>query len=134
MIVRIAVGCLMLLAVCGCDPVRQTDYSELGLVKVSGRVTLNGKPLPQANVLFESEDTTFSYGRTDEAGRYELLFNSEQTGCLPGEKIVRITLGPLGDDGDPDAAPSAGLPAKYNSKSILRATVSEHRRQFDFDL
>ncbi len=127
-------SCLALLIASGCDPVRQTDYSELGLIEVSGRVTLDGEPLPQANVLFESEDTTFSYGRTDEAGRYELRFNPEQPGCLPGEKTVRITLGPVGDDVDPDAASSVGLAAKYNSESVLRAHVSEHRRQFDFEL
>ncbi len=132
--VCVAIGCLTMLAACGCDPVRQADYSELGLVEVSGRVTLDGKPLPQANIQFESDDTTFSYGRTDEEGRYELLFNSEQPGCLPGEKNVRITLGPVGDDADPDAGPSAGLPAKYNSESGLRANVSEHQRRFDFDL
>ena len=126
--------CLAALMLCGCHRTRQADYSELELVEVSGRVTLDGQPLTHANVLFESEDASSSYGRTDENGDYKLLFNSEKSGCLPGKKIVRITMGPVGDEVDPDAVGPDDLPAKYNTESRLSADVSQDRRRFDFDL
>lgn len=126
----------------GCGGPLATDYSGLNLVEVSGRVTLDDDPLPGAMVIFESEDQTYSYGRTDDSGRYELMFNSEKSGVRPGPKIVRITTGPAGEESgiEPDegeespAPPPMTIPARYNTRSELTAEVSAERRRFDFDL
>ena len=128
---------------CGCSDPLATDYSGLGLVEVSGTVTLDGDPLPGATVIFEADDQTYSFGRTDASGRYELMFNSEKSGVIPGRKIVRITMGPVGEEadaGEPDegedspALPGVAIPARYNAQSELTADVSAEHNEFDFDL
>lgn len=130
------VGLIVLMEVAaGCGTSRSTDYSKVDLIDVTGRVTLDGVALAEAHVEFESPDQTSSYGLTDEQGEFRLLFNSERTGCLPGEKIVRIQM-PSADVEDPDATNVSGveIPGCYNTQSILRATVSPQQHRFDFDL
>lgn len=57
-----------------------------GTVKVSGTVTLDGKPLARAEVHFVS-DRFRSVGRTDSQGRFELV-----QGAVPGENRVYFTV------------------------------------------
>lgn len=140
-VIGLSLSAVVLLA--GCGSRRHADYSGLELVEVRGTVTLDGKPLRGAQVVFEAADRTYSCGRTDAAGRYQLAFNSEKSGVPPGVKIVRIrTLGagdedesaaPEGNDG---SAASSGemLPACYNSKSQLQVTVEGRSQTFNFDL
>jgi len=124
------------LATLGCNSQRQPAYAALGLVEVSGKVTMDGEPLANANVAFENPETrTFSIGATNAAGLYKLMFNSEKSGCTPGRKVVRISpYRPT--DSDPDEAPPPGskIPEKYNRKSELAAEVDSSHRTFDFDL
>ena len=127
-----------------------TDYSQVDLHSVSGRVTLDGQPLSDALVTFESPDSQFSYGLTDAEGRYVLQFDSMKQGVTPGDKVVRISTKRRlpgmegGEEGAPPAenAKSEGppkeerveqVPPQYNSKSTLTAKV-EGRATFDFDL
>ena len=133
---------LLLLVVCatflltGC----QSDgYAELGLVEVSGKVTLDGQPLPNANVVFESADKGTASGVTDGSGNYSLMYDSETPGVTPGPKIVRITTANVGVEGGgaAEGAAPAGkerLPAKYNVQSELKADVSAGKKTFDFEL
>ena len=132
---------LVLLA--GCDSGLRTDYSQLGLAEVRGAVTLDGAPLAGAVVIFEASDRTYSYGRTDSAGRYHLMFNSEKSGVLPGAKTVRIrTAGGLGEaesataesEDDSGSAPKERVPACYHGKSKLQVTVAGGSQTFNFDL
>lgn len=122
-------------AMVGCNGDRQPEYASLGLVDVSGKVTMDGAPLPNAKVAFENpEDKTYSVGKTDDSGAYRLMFNSEKSGCTPGKKIVRITPY-MGSESDPDAEPSdAKIPARYGKKSELTADVDSSKRTFDFEL
>lgn len=129
--------CLPLLLLAGCTADFDPDYSDLGLIDVSGQVTLDGIALSGARVEFESPDATCSTATTDAHGRYRLMFDSETSGCLPGEKIVRIRMPPsLAEIEDPDAAPVSGvvIPARYNTESQLTANVSTQQQTFDFDL
>ena len=133
MLMIAATAGLLLPAACSTDP--RADYGDLGLIEVTGRVTLDGDPLDGALVEFESPDLTASSGRTDRAGEYRLMFNSEQAGCLPGEKTVRISLRASGDEEDPDVESTASVvPQRYNTESQLLATVTREDRRFDFDL
>ena len=128
----------------GCD--RPTDYSSLELVDVTGRVTMDGQPLAGATVRFEGPPNRFADGVTDADGKYRLMYDSSQAGCTPGEKVVRIVQGPVGegsDEGTPvegpdgevvEPASTGGIPARYNSQSELKAVVSESNKTFDFDL
>ena len=125
----------LLLSLSGCGSPREAKYASLGLVEVSGKVTLDDAPLPNANVAFENPETmTFSVGKTDESGRYKLMFNSEKSGCTPGKKIVRITPY-MGSESDAEAVPSdAKIPARYGKKSELTADVDASKTSFDFAL
>jgi hypothetical protein len=127
---------LALLAGCSSSP--QMDYAKAGLVRVGGIVKLGGAPLANALVTFENpENGTFSFGRTDDSGRYTLMFDSVQPGVTKGRKTVRIkTSGAIGED-DPDARAGGGkerLPACYNSDSKLTVDVSGPSDAVDFDL
>jgi hypothetical protein len=71
------------------------------------------------------------------------MFNSEKSGVIPGRKIVRITMGPVGEEADAGEAdegedspalPGAAIPARYNANSELTADVSAERKEFDFNL
>jgi hypothetical protein len=119
----------------GCGGAKSPNYASLGLVEVSGKVTLDGTPLPNASVAFENpDDKTFSVGKTDDAGVYKLMFNSDKSGCTPGKKIVRITPY-MGSESDAETPPSdAKIPAKYGRNSELSAEVDSSKRSFDFAL
>src|SRR6478735_5999797 len=113
-------------------------YAELGLVEVTGTVTLDGKPLPQAKVTFETEDKRLATGITDAAGHYALMYDSETRGCLPGPKTVRITMGASDVEGggaaEGSTAGKQSLPARFNTKSELKADVSASQKTINFDL
>ncbi len=75
----------------GCQQGLKTDYHKLSLAQVSGTITLDGVPLRNANLIFQSpSNADFSTGKTDLQGRYTMMFNSEKEGVLVGEQIVRI--------------------------------------------
>lgn len=121
----------------GCQSTPTADYSDLRLIEVSGQITLDGIALKGARVEFESTDATRSTATTDALGRYRLMFDSRQPGCLPGEKIVRIRMAPAAaDEEDPDAAPTSSvvIPNRYHSDSQLTVQVSAEQRTFDFAL
>jgi hypothetical protein len=125
---------LALISLPGCS---NSGYSELGLVDVTGTVTLDGKPLPGAKVAFESDDKRCAMGTTDSSGRYTLMYDSQTRGTTPGPKIVRITTVELGEGGgaaEGAAAPKETLPPRYNQKSELKADVSASNKTFNFDL
>jgi hypothetical protein len=60
---------------------------------VTGRVTLNGQPLKNADVLFQPEDNQPpAYGRTDEDGRYEMAYKRGVGGAAVGWNRVGISV------------------------------------------
>jgi len=130
---------LVVMCLAGCSD----GYGELGLVDVTGKVTLDGQPLAGALVRFEvSSGGAGAEGKTDAEGKYRLMYDSKHPGCPPGPKMVRITLANVDVEGaDPDAAPveegavqPESLPAIYNRRSNLKADVSPSNREFSFDL
>ncbi|MDR2439578.1 MAG: carboxypeptidase-like regulatory domain-containing protein [Planctomycetaceae bacterium] len=125
----------------GCGNTYTGRYNNLGLVEVNGVVTLDGQPLPDAQVHFEHENKTYSYGVTNEYGKYQLHFNSQKTGVLPGSKTVRIWTTRKGLDSEQltqeinTAKEQERIPDQYNQKSTLTVTVETGKSQtFDFDL
>jgi hypothetical protein len=123
----------------GCG-VKHAKYDSLGLVEVSGTVTLDDVPVSGVTVMFRSQTPGegYSYGTTDENGHYSLQFNSEKSGVTPGEKKVWIVSAPQGEDavpGEGQKAPTEKIPAKYHRETTLTATVVEKKSQtFHFDL
>ncbi|MFM9964901.1 MAG: carboxypeptidase-like regulatory domain-containing protein [Planctomycetaceae bacterium] len=140
--------CLLWLTGCGVAP--SPSYGKLSLLSVSGTVTLDGQPLPEAVVTFDADDGQFSYGRTDSAGRFSLQFDSVKAGVTPGKKIVRISttrkllgLNTVEEEGEesrpegaatPAARPAELVPDRYNKKSELVADVTPDKTRFDFPL
>lgn len=135
------------LSLAGCEPstYANVDYGKAGLVDVTGTVTLDRHPLPNAVISFDAPDGQFSFAQTDSQGKYELQFDSQMHGVTPGEKVVRITttrrilgLNVEEEASDQEAAADAKLekvPAKYNKESELKATVAPGEDQtFNFDL
>jgi hypothetical protein len=101
----ILLGCLGAIFALGCGA---------DVVPVSGRVTLDGKPLAGARVTFQpraegaasGEPATGSVGQTDEDGHYTLrLIKPDQPGAAVGEHTVTISAAAGGSDKEPPKGP-----------------------------
>ncbi len=148
---RLAWFCLLLTTGCG-GVAPAPNYSKLTLLSVSGSVTLDGQPLPNAVVTFDAEDGQFSYGLTNSNGKFSLQLDSVKSGVTPGKKTVRISttrkiLGlntqeegggeESGDEGESSKANTPAkelVPTRYNKKSELSIEVSSGKTTFDFSL
>ena len=133
--------CFAFLGLAGTGCGDDDPYAELGLIPVTGRVTLDGRPLAGAKVSFDGADKRSAIGVTAAGGRYELMYDSQTPGALPGHKTVRITLADANVEGaDPSAASQVEgavaerIPARYNRHSQLTAEVSASQRAFNFEL
>ena len=103
------------------------------LASVTGKITFDDKPLADAFVVFSPTSAgTTSYGRTNSAGEYEMVFSDNEKGAWLGENIVRITTGDVGTGSS--SAKKEILPSVYNVNSTLRQTVEKKTNRFDFDL
>lgn len=131
---------------------------------VTGKVTLNGAPVPGASVTFSPAESgkPAAIGRTDSQGKYTLTTYEADDGAVEGEFTVLVTK-TASDTGEaPPASPrdnpnygqppmsyeemqkeqqeegsGSTLPAKYKSrkKSPLTATVTpDGENKFNFDL
>ena len=119
-----ALSCLMFTAGCG---------SNNDLATVTGKVTLDGKPLEGAQVVFApTGGGTTSYGRTDANGEYQMMFTDSERGAWLGENVVRISTEDVGTGDSP--AKKEVVPGVYNSRSTLKVTVEKKPNVFDFDL
>lgn len=125
LVFRLPTLALVFIAVsAGCS---RSERPELG--EVSGVVTLDGQPLPDALVLFtpEGEGRT-SQALTDAEGRYRLAYLRDIVGANVGPHHVRIRTATEESGG------KERLPAKYHAKSVLTATVAPGANLVDFPL
>jgi hypothetical protein len=119
---------LVCLVLCGCG-------SE-GLVSVSGTVTMDGKPLAGASIIFQpvnagGADATWgeAYAKTSSDGRYSLSqVLNDKRGVGPGKYRVSIVSGtaPIPDplsDASPPPGTTEPIPARYNAHSELSFDV-----------
>lgn len=110
------------------------------VAKVSGTVTLDGKPLPDAFVFFRHEDGgRISEAITDDAGKYMLNYSSEESGAMVGTNTVRISTFVEAVKEDSGAIVKGTnkkelVPARYNKQSELTGKVQSGRNTLDFDL
>lgn len=115
--------------------------SGIELLPVSGVVTLDGKPVEQATVLFKPETGPVAYGQTDAAGRFELS-TAGRKGAVPGKHLVSITktkVTGVGNDEmvDPEKVKTEWIvPQKYTDpeKSGLTAEVARGKTTFEYHL
>lgn len=107
------------------------------LASVSGKVTLNGKPIPRARITFVPNGKgSPSYGATDAQGSYRLDYSRARSGARVGPHSVRIEEPEIavGDDGPAKAEPSLAIPAEYLKPGALTAQVQPGRNTIDFSL
>lgn len=120
------IACLVVLVLlAGCGP---------KAVPVSGKVTLDNKPLVNASVIFMPESNEKnpgpgSTGKTDANGEFSLRLNTgEANGAIVGKHKVSIT----GYEGDDGTVPSSGpdmifrkriVPPEYNAETKLTFEV-----------
>lgn len=122
------VASLGLLATTGCG-----DSS--GLSNVTGVVTLDGNPYPNAQVRFVPKGGRPSMGLTDETGKYRLHYMRDQFGAAPGSYTVDITTSHTStSDTDGGKTPPEKIPARYNTKSELIKEVTAGENVINFEL
>ena len=115
---------------CGGPP---SDQPDLG--SVSGKVTVGGEPLANAQVTF----TPTGEGRpssdvTDSSGNYDLQYTLDSSGAAIGEHVVTIGLVADEEDYESDNADeSGGLPPAASDRSIKK-TVEAGSNTIDIEL
>lgn len=118
------IAAMLLPLVTGC-----TKDGRPPLSAVHGRVTLDGKPLAHASVVFHpASGVRESGGTTDENGEYQLKYIGDVMGGAVGSNTVRIT-----KQLTPDPS-SQIVPARYNTNSTLVKDVIVGDNPIDFDL
>ena len=98
------------------------------LGEVQGTVTLDGRPLVQATVIFEPKAGGHaSKAITDASGRYQLVYLRDTTGALVGSHIVKVIT--ASEDN-----PKERIPARYNKQSTLIADVVSGTNEYNVSL
>ena len=106
---------------------------DLPRVAVSGRVTLDGKPLDTASISFQPDGqdnkSPVAVGGSVMAGSYSI---AKAEGPTPGK--YRVSIDSSGDSGTPPPGEAPGappravtkalVPDKYNTKSTLTAEIT----------
>jgi len=119
-----AVAAALLMVSGGCG---SGTRPELGTV--TGRLTLDGKPLTDAVVVFTpGSGGRKSMGHPDQDGKYELSYIRDIKGAKVGPHTVRVTTGNK-MTGKPER-----LPPRYNTQSELTVEVEPGANVFDFDM
>jgi len=120
-------------ALVGCGGGDSVDTGE-----VTGKVTMDGKPLEGAILTFIPESGRPSYAETDAEGMYELQYTRGQTGALIGTHTVQISTekqgDPDSDDPEDQKSRKEEVPAKYNVDSELTVKVDPGSNEHNFEL
>ncbi len=126
--VKIVTAFAIVACIVGCD-------AGSGLSPVTGMVTLDGKPYPNAQVRFVPETGRPSIGITDDSGVYTLTFIRDEKGAAPGSYKVDVTTVHVStSDTDGGKELPEKLPTKYNTSTELKATVDPGENVINFDL
>ena len=101
---------------------------------VTGTVTLDGQPLEGADLEFQPEEGSPSYGTTDDDGEYDLMYTRDKRGAMLGEHTVRITTSTTDtDDRGNEVRVPQRVPPEYSQAGVTK-DVKPGRNKFDFDL
>jgi hypothetical protein len=115
--------CLALVGILvGCTP---SDRPPLG--RVTGVVTMDGKPLEGIIINFRPDQGRTSTCETDAKGNYDLIYEYQVNGAQIGMNTVSFVW-PTG------AEATASIPEDYGAKSTIQVEVKAGRNKFDFDI
>lgn len=96
---------------------------------VSGRVTLDGRPIEFVDVTFQAEGKSPGVGRTDKDGHYALMYKRGVVGTPIGPNRVTLMVNTERTHGPQN------IPVRYNTESDLsREVQAGEDNVFDFDL
>jgi len=98
----------ILLALSGCG---KGDYPEMA--KVTGTVTYKGKPVPNMMVNFMPTEGRPSWGKTDAAGKFEMVYDADYNGVKVGHHKVYFT--------PPANMAIGGVKSKASNKEVAAA-------------
>ncbi|MCH2115794.1 MAG: carboxypeptidase regulatory-like domain-containing protein [Pirellulales bacterium] len=104
------------------------DRPELG--QVTGTVTLDGEPMPDAMVQFWRKGFRASKALTKPDGTFELVYLRDIKGVALGahdvyiDRVTNFEISPK----------HLRLPARYNDQSTLERVVEPGKNEFAFDL
>lgn len=100
---------------------------------VTGSVTLDGKPLPEGRISFDSP-TDASQGIPPTSG--EIKDGQYSVETTPGEKTVRISHRVQAGQDQITKEPimKESIPAKFNKNSDLKTTITDGENKADFEL
>lgn len=104
------------------------------LIRVTGKITLDGQPLPAATVMFSpmfegpgaNTKVAGSVGVTDKEGRYDLQYVAGVHGAVKGKHMVQVR-----------ATNNVGMeivPMKYNHNTQLTVEVTDGSKPLDIPL
>lgn len=127
---------LLVVLLSGCG----SDGPELA--EVTGTVTVDGKPVPNAILTFIPTGGSTSYGKTDEQGKYTLMFTDTKYGAMIGTHKVEIEVRRYSPDeivemkaaGEEVSTSFVAIPAKYKAAGALTADVKSGSNIIDFTL
>lgn len=121
-----------------------TGNSNPEIIKVTGKVTLDGEALPGAIVEItpitprirpDGSGGAGAGGETDDRGAYSLKYSDGRVGAEPGNYLVRITKPSRRADREAGNAPPPNIPAEYNTDTTLEMEVTkEGPNEFNFEL
>jgi hypothetical protein len=113
------------------------------LADVTGKITLDGEPLPKVGVVFRpvGEGRSPAYGGTNKEGVYTLLFSRDSRGAMPGDyevdlEVTRYSKSEIEQmkaEGN-EPPPPVTLPKKYRQPGALKASVKPGPNTIDFAL
>ena len=107
------------------------------LATVTGKVTVNGKPVPRARITFIPERKgSPSYGGTNADGVYRAMYNQNRAGAELGKHNVIIE-NPEPETDDAGNLISGGgftIPEKYRHPGLLKADIKSGSNEVDFAL
>ncbi len=118
------VGLMQFSFVVGCG-------SASNLAPVEGTVTMDGKPLADATVVFINGQSSTSGARTDAKGFYRLTYSETEEGAVPGKNTVRISTvrgSNITEDGKTVPGKPETVPMKYNAQSTLEFNVEPNKK------
>jgi hypothetical protein len=98
---------------------------------VTGKVTMDGKPLPNVTVVFVPPNGRPSGAQTDANGEYVLNFSQGRSGAMPGKNMVRFTTlrdGYEDESGKKIPGSKETIPPHYNGDSQLTFDVEPNKR------
>ena len=139
---RLPIALLLCLALCGCGK-RAAGPPTVDALPIKGTVTLDGKPLAGADVVFMPVDPPGAFaGTTKEDGTYQLNGLAGKATCKGNCKvIISRMLKPDGSPVPPGEPPAMSfavesLPQRYSlaNSTELSANVPDGGGAFNFDL